>query len=87
MRKIVYNFLNMNLLTFDKQARRFVLDIFDKQVDMHGFVVEKNNPGQKVLTPDGEELEENQFAGVKKGSEIYIKSDILSLIKLYDSLQ
>ena len=77
----------MNLITFEKQAKKFILDIFGKQVDVYGFVVEKNNPQQKVLTPDGDELEENQFAGVKKGSEIYIKSDILSLIKLYDSLK
>lgn len=87
MRKILYKLMNKNILTFDSTIKDDVLDIFDKKVDKYGYIIEKDNPSKRVLTPEGEEIEVGQFAGVKKGSEIYLKSDILSLINLYDSLE
>ena len=76
----------MEIITFDKTAKKFILDTFDKIIDGENYVVEKNNPKQRVLTQDGQEVEFEKFAGIKKGSEIYIKSDILSLIKLSDEI-
>lgn len=79
--------MDKNIITFNSILKRYILDIFNKDVDDRGMVVEKNNPLKKVFTPDGEELEISQFAGIKKGSEIYLKSDIFSLINLYDSIK
>ncbi len=76
----------MNIITFDKPARDFILDAFDKIVDKEGYMVERKNPKQRVLTPDGEEIEIEQFAGIRKGSEVYIKSDLISIIHLCDVL-
>jgi len=73
-------------ITFEKSLKTFVLDIFDKDVDAEGFIVEKEDPKQKVLTRDGEEIKKREFAGVRKGSEIFFKSDISSLIRLCDDL-
>lgn len=76
----------MNTVTFDKSTRGFILDTFDKAVDSDGYIVEKRNPNQSVLTIDGQEIKADQFAGVRKGSEIYIKSDLISLMQLCDVL-
>lgn len=75
------------MITFDKSVREFIFDTFDKTLDKEGFLVEKDNLNQKVLTPEGLEIKEDEFGGVKKGSEVYIKSDLPSIIKLSDSLK
>ncbi len=74
-------------ITFDKSAKNFVLDAFDKSVDKDGYIVEKKNPKQRVIAQDGQEVEFDKFAGIKKGSQVFIKSDLVSIIKLSDSLK
>jgi len=75
-----------NIITFDKSARNDVLDMFNKAIDEEGYIVLKNNHKQKVLTIDGEEIRASEFAGIKRGSEIFIKSDLNSLIALADMM-
>lgn len=77
----------MRTITFDNSAKKFILETFDKTIDLEGFIVEKSNPSQRVLTPDGQELREDEFAAIKKGSEIYIKSDLISLVRLVDQIE
>lgn len=79
--------MTVKKITFDESAGEFVLSSFDKTVDRDGFIVEKDNPDQKVLTSEGEPLKIGQFAGIKKGSEVYIKSDLISLLRLADEIQ
>jgi hypothetical protein len=74
-------------VTFDEPMRDFVLEAFGKKVDEAGYLVEKANPSQRVLTKDGQEIKRDMFAGVRKGSEIYVKSDLISLIELCDDLK
>ncbi|HLZ14550.1 MAG TPA: hypothetical protein VKQ34_01010 [Candidatus Saccharimonadales bacterium] len=74
-------------VTFDQALRDFVLDAFDKKVDESGYLVEKSNPEQRVLSKDGQQIPKEKFAGIRKGSEIYIKSDLLSLIELCEDLK
>ena len=71
-------------LTFDTDSAEFVLDCFDKAVDGEGYVVERGNREQKVLTTRGEEIKRSQFGGIRKGSAIFIKSDIESVIDTSD---
>lgn len=78
--------LNKNTITFDDSTKEFILDAFDKAVNQDDVIVEKDNPSQKVLSIDGLEVTSSQFAGIRKGSEIYIKSDLASLIQLCDAL-
>jgi len=75
------------IITFEKDAKLEILDGFNKAVDENGYIVEKSNPAQKVLTVDGEELKLDDFAGIRKGSAIFIKSDLISIINLVDFLQ
>ncbi len=72
------------IITFEKEAKREILGFFNKSVAEENYIVEKDNPTQRVLTPDGEEIRLNDFAGVRNGSEIFIKSDLTSLINLAD---
>lgn len=73
-------------ITFDESARSFVLDAFGKTTK-DGYVVEKTNPSQKVLTPRGEEIPLKEFAGVRKGSVIFVKNDIVSLVEAAESMK
>jgi hypothetical protein len=75
------------VITFDSASRKEILSFFGKTVDDEGYIVEVDNPSQRVITPDHEEIKEDEFAGIRKGSEIYIKSNLPSLIMLVDSLQ
>lgn len=75
--------LNMDIkLTFSKEARRDVLELLDKSVDEDGFIVESDNPEQRVPTFDGEELCLKEFGGVESGSEVFIKNNLVSLMKI-----
>lgn len=70
-------------ITFDISVRRKVLNFLNKDVDNEGFIVEKENPKQKVLAFDGgQEVSLEEFGGVKKGSEVFIKDNLVSLMRL-----
>jgi len=73
-------------IIFEKDASDFILDSFEKSIDEEGYIVEKNDIGQRVLTNNAEEIKIEEFAGIRKGSEIFIKSDLSSLIQLCDDL-
>ena len=75
-----------NIITFDVSVKKDILSFFGKTVDENGFLVEKEDFQQKVITQDGEEIKFDDFAGIRKGSEIFIKSDLPSLIDLMDKL-
>lgn len=74
-------------ITFDKLAKKEILSLFNKSVDDEGYIVEKEDETQRVLTPQGEEIKLEDFAGIRKGSEIFVKSDFPSLINLADALK
>ncbi|MBA7514454.1 hypothetical protein ES705_06483 [subsurface metagenome] len=76
-----------DIILFEESAKRDILDFFDKSVDEEGFIVEKNNPTQRVLSMDGDWIEINSFAGLRKGSMIFIKGDLISLIDLADRVK
>lgn len=71
----------------DIETKRFILDIFGKAIDEDGYVVEKENPTQKVFTPDGEDVTVSDFAGLHKGSLVFVKSDLVSTIQMADRLK
>ncbi len=74
-------------ITFDDSAKKDVLDLLDKMVNKEGLIVEKSNPTQKVLTFEGRELHIDNFGGIKKGSEVFIEKNLVSLIKLSKELK
>jgi hypothetical protein len=74
-----------NIITFDESSKQSLLRMMNKSVDSQGFIVEKENPSERVLTKDGEEIKLEEFAGVRKGSEVFIKNDINSILELAES--
>ncbi|HLD55023.1 MAG TPA: hypothetical protein VJB35_02060 [Candidatus Nanoarchaeia archaeon] len=74
-----------NIIIFDESSKKSLLRIMNKSVDSQGFIVEKENPSERVLTKDGEEIKLEEFAGVRKGSEVFIKNDMNSILELAES--
>lgn len=70
------------VLTFDESFKEDILELFDKSIDSEGFIIEKSNPKQRVLSEDGQEVKVEEFGGIKKGSEVFIKNDLVSLMRL-----
>jgi hypothetical protein len=79
--------LQEGIITFDANLKSEILSCFGKTVDDSGYIVERDDPSQRVLTPDGEDITLDEFAGIRKGSEIFIKADLPSLIELLDTLE
>lgn len=75
-----------DIVTFEDSAIEDILKIFEKEIDDEGYIIEKDTK-ERVLTPDGEEVHINEFAGIQKSSEIFIKSDLISIIKLADRME
>ncbi len=67
------------VITFDKQFKGEILKIFDKTIKDK--IIVEASTGKPVLTLNGETITSKEFAGIKKGSEIFIKNDITSLIE------
>ena len=76
--------LQEDVITFDASSKQKILSFFGKIIDEDGYLIEEENPDQRVITPDGDDITLDEFAGIRKGSEIYIKSDLPSLIELID---
>jgi hypothetical protein len=74
------------LIVFDVALKESLLDILGYTTDSEHYIVEKNNPGSKAITIDGEPIKINELAGITKGSRQFYKKDIFSLMKLADKL-
>jgi hypothetical protein len=68
-------------LLFTEGALPLILEAFGKSIDSDGFIIETAS-GEHALTPDGEIIEGTKFGGIKKGSEIFIKDDLYSIMNL-----
>lgn len=70
----------MKKVFFDESSKKVILRIFNKDVDSEGYIVETST-GKRVLAPNGSEVKLSNFAGIRNGSEIFITSDLPSLIR------
>lgn len=75
----------MQVITFSKAAKNFILDAFGKEENREKLMIVEKDTKEPVFTDHGETVAFEEFAGIRKGSEIYIKSDIASLIEFYES--
>ena len=71
-------------ITFATKLKEKVLDQFGKAVGNENYIVEKKT-GNRILSSEGEDVHLKEFSGIKRGSEIYLKSDIISLIKFVEN--
>lgn len=68
-------------IIFDKELSPHILDAFGKYVDKENYIVNRATKRRVLSFSDNEEVHIKEFAGIIPGSEIYLKSDIISLIK------
>lgn len=66
----------------NKATKKFLLEVFGKTIDQDNNIVEKETK-EKVLGSDGQPITLDEFGGIKNGSEIFIKNDIVSLVGFY----
>jgi len=78
--------MNISELTFDEESKKDILELYGKTLDDEGFIVEKDNLKQRVLTQKGEEIHIEEWGGIMKGSESFVKSDIFSLLEIAKKL-
>ena len=71
------------IVTFDKELKSKILQAFGK-VEKNGQIVEKKG-SMPVPAKDGAPFSMEEFGAITKGSEVYIRSDITSLIEYYES--
>lgn len=74
--------MKISPLTFNKDVKEDILELFGKTIDNEGFIVERENINQRVLTPKGEEIRLEEWAGLIQGSEAFVKSDTFSLMEI-----
>jgi hypothetical protein len=78
------------IITFDEASREFIIRTLGKDIDPSGFIVERDCYNTKVMTPEGECIKAHELACIKKDPSsdkiIFIKNDIVSLIKLSDEV-
>ncbi len=74
--------MELSNVSFSDDAKEDILALYGKKIDAEGFIVEIENIKQRVLTKKGEEIHINEWAGIVKGSEEFIKSDTFSLMQL-----
>ncbi len=65
--------LQEGIITFDAGLKLEILSCFNKTVDDSGYIVECDDPGQRVLTPNGEDVALDEFAGIKKALKFLSK--------------
>jgi hypothetical protein len=76
----------MKTIVFNNKSRDFVLALFDKSIDSDGYIIESKT-GARVLTPNGDEVKKEDFAGFNHGSEIVLTKDLPSLLRYADMEQ
>lgn len=70
-------------LLFTERSLPFILKAFGKEINEDGLIIEIETK-EPVLTPEGEEININEFGGLKKGSDIFLKNDLFSIMNLAD---
>lgn len=74
-------------MVFDSSVKREILELFDKGVNEYGMIIEKDRPDEVVRSIDGIELSLREFGGVINGSELFVNSNIASMMKLVKGRQ
>lgn len=72
---------NSTKLLFTNASAKYILEAFGKSINSEGIIIEKST-GEPIYTPEGEELTLQTLGAIKKGSEIFMKDDLFSIINI-----
>lgn len=67
-------------LTFDESAAEFIIESFGKTTDGEGYIVDPERD-ERETTPEGNEIHIDDFAGVEKGSQLFLDDDFTTLVE------
>ncbi|AAV45603.1 unknown [Haloarcula marismortui ATCC 43049] len=67
-------------LTFDESAAEFIIESFGKTTDGEGYIVDPQR-NERETTPEGNEIHIDDFAGVEKGSQLFLDDDFTTLVE------
>lgn len=73
--------MNTPKLLFTEKALPLILEAFGKSISKDGLII-NTATNEPVLTREGEVIEAKNFGGLKKGSEIFLKDDLYSIMNL-----
>lgn len=65
---------------FERSVISQILKVFSKDTDEDGFIVEKNS-GEKVLTPQGEPVKQENLGMIANGSEVFVEDNFVSKLQ------
>lgn len=67
----------------DLKTKKFILGLLNKTWDSEHYIIDKQSK-ERVIDSDGSYITVEEFGGVKKGSQIFVKNNIVSLVTFYD---
>ena len=78
----------MKTITFDdsEASKKGVLALLGKSVNGEGYIIELST-GERVVSPTNQEILLSSFAGIRKGSEIFITNDLPALLEQADYIE
>lgn len=65
-------------VTFEDEAVEHIVASFDASIDDEGFIVDDD--GNRVPTPEGEQIKAEDLALVEHGSTLYVEDNFASLV-------
>lgn len=72
-------------ITFARSTRSIILNMFGKTIDDEDYIID-NKTKERIQTLNGEEIHIEKFGGIRKGSEIFLKSDLPTYIEIADKI-
>jgi len=66
-------------ITFDESAAKSVLESFGRGVDDKGYIIDLET-GERETTPDGAKIHVEEFAGLERGSTIFLDDDFTTIV-------
>ncbi|KAA3649765.1 MAG: hypothetical protein DWP98_06455 [Bacteroidetes bacterium] len=68
---------------FTPNTASLILEAFGKSQNSDGYLIDSSTE-ELILTPENEEIHISKFGGLKKGSEIFLKNDLSTIINLVE---
>ena len=68
---------------FSEGNTELILEAFGKGINDEGYLYELESE-ELTMTPSNEEILASQFGGIKKGSEIFLKDDLTTIIDIVE---
>ncbi|MEN8253443.1 MAG: hypothetical protein ABFQ62_03665 [Patescibacteria group bacterium] len=65
----------------DIKTKKFIAGLFGNKTDKENYVI--GSKGDRVIDSDGQEILINDLGLIKKGSEIYVRDNIISMVSFY----